>query len=128
MMMPGEPRLSEVERNMSEGVMTIFYKDGDYRSQFFGGSTIIQFLVDDFPDADDPTEEAMMHLEERAVDTIKKELVPAFQTALALMRTEEGEPEHEGFEVFWRGEMVWQEFAESYTPLPRIKENAEEEK
>ncbi len=123
-MIPNEPTLSEVERNMSEGVMTVFYKDGDYRSQFFGGSTIILFLVDDFPDSDDPTEEAMIHLEERAVDTIKKELVPAFQTALALMRTEEGEPAHAGFEVYWGGRLVHQEFAPAYTPLPRIDESS----
>ena len=111
----GEPTLSEEERNMAEGVFTLFYKDGDYRNKFFHGGLIINYLMGDFEEREDiesPLEEAMMVLEERAEGVILKELVPIFQTSLADMRNEEEEPEQAGFEVYWRGTLIHQSIFE----------------
>ena len=123
-MLHDEANLSEEERNIGEGVMALFYTDGDYRTKFFGGGVLIDYIADEFDPnvVEDVREEAMMVLEDRAVDTIKKELIPFFRQALVNMRAEEGEPEQEGFEAYWRGALIHQDFNEEYTPVPLTEE------
>ncbi len=123
-MRPDKPTLAEEERHLSEGMMTLFYRDGDYRHQFFGGFALVQILAEEFDPnvVENPTEEAMMILEDRAVDVIKDHLIPPFRAALQTMRSEEGEPEQEGFEVYWRGSLIHQEFNEEYEPVERTEE------
>ena len=107
----GEPTLSEQERNIAEGVITLFYKDGDYRNKFFHGGLIIDYLRAEFEEREDiesPVEEAMMVLEERAEGIILKELVPLFTASLANMSAEEEEPAHAGYEVYWRSNLLTQ--------------------
>ena len=120
-MIKGEANLSEEERNIGEGVMALFYVDGDYRTKFFNGGLLIDYIAEEFDSnvVDNPREEAMMVLEDRAVDVIKAEVVPYFRQALVNMRTEEGEPEQEGFEAYWRGVLIFQDFNEEYTPVER---------
>jgi len=123
-MIHGEANLSKEERNISEGVMALFYTDGDYRTKFFNGGLLIDYIAEEFDPnvVDDVREEAMMVLEDRAVDTIKANLIPFFKQALINMRAEEGEPEQEGFEAYWRGVLIYQDFNEEYTPVPLTEE------
>ena len=126
-MIKGEPNLSTEERNSGEGVMALFYVDGDYRTKFFNGGILIDYIAEEFDSevVDDVREEAMLVLEDRAVDTIKRELIPYFKQALINMRAEEGEPEQEGFEAYWRGALIHQDFNEEYKPIPRIDAETE---
>lgn len=85
---------------------------------------LVDYIAEEFDSniVDDVREEAMMVLEDRAVDTIKKELIPFFKQALVNMRAEEGEPEQAGFEAYWRGVLIHQDFNEEYTPVPLMEE------
>ena len=116
-MILGEPNLSEVERKRSEGVMVLYYTDDDYRCRWFGGDALLQFTRERYLDADDPTEEAMIHLPDEAVECIKENLIPPFKSALVNMRAEEGEPQQAGWEIYWGGKLIHQEAVEAYEPI-----------
>ncbi len=106
-MIIGEPNLSEVERKRSQGVAVLFYSDDDYRCRWF---TARQFTDDD---------EEMFNI---TSEQVVEEYVPEFQSILAALRLEPGEPQQAGFEVYWNGGLIYQEPAPEYEPVPREEE------
>ncbi|KKN84402.1 hypothetical protein LCGC14_0288640 [marine sediment metagenome] len=106
-MILGEPTLSEVERKRSQGVAVLYYTDGDYRCKWF---TARHFTDDD---------DEMFDI---TGDRVLAEYVPEFQSMLGRLRQVPGEPRQAGLEVYWGGDMIAQELAEEYEPVPLEEE------
>ena len=102
-MKTGEPTVSEIERKMSQGIACHFYEDGDYRFKWF---TAVQFATndDDLFDVD--------------AFQVVKDYVPGYRDMLQMLRSEPGEPRQVGFEIYWEGRLIHQEFIEEYEPVP----------
>lgn len=103
----GETNLSEAERTRSEGACIVYYADEeDYRIRFFdtklfwpslmNGKTFGQLWEEGEPVEVD-------------VAMVKRDFVPAFQLAMERARAADDEPPHLAYEVYWRGELIYQE-------------------
>lgn len=98
----GNPNLSEVERNRSQGVAVLYYTDGDYRCKWF---TAHWFTDDD---------DALWSID---AELVVEDYVPDFLDSLGVQREEPGEPQHLLYEVYWNKELVYQKQVEDYTPV-----------
>ena len=117
-MIPDQPSLTKEERGLSSGIFVLYYTDGDRRLRYFEEHSLLDITQEKYPDADDPYEEAMLHINEDARGAILSHIVPGWQRGMELQREEPGEPQHAGYEWYWKGELVWDERVEPYDPVP----------
>lgn len=102
--------LAEQFRKRSQGVGVLHYvgDDDDYRCAWFNASSIVH-----------GDEETMFDVGARAVREV---WIPDFLKRVAETRKEPGEPQHAGYEVYWEGELIYQEDVPDYEPVPLPEE------
>lgn len=124
-----EPKLPEQLRNQAPGIIVIHYADGDMRQRVFDHAFIergITLEPCDYPHCETPCTRPCDNKEVKdgivTQEDVKTMMIPSIQKTVEAMRADPGEPEHAGYELYWLGNLIWEEKAPQYIVVPVVEE------